>query len=50
MRGSEFVYDSVNVLHYDLNKVSLSTSGPYIDSPKSLQMDKKPKGNNKSKI
>ena len=24
MRGSEFVYDSVDALYYDLNKVSLS--------------------------
>ena len=34
MRGSEFVYDRVNVLYYNLNKVSLSRGGPYIDSPK----------------
>ena len=34
MRGSEFVYDSVDVLHYNLNKVSLSRGGSYIDSPK----------------
>ena len=34
MRGSEFVYDSVDALYYNLNKVSLSTSGSYIDSPK----------------
>ena len=27
MRGSEFVYDSVDVLYYNLNKVSLSRSG-----------------------
>ena len=40
MRGSEFVYDSVDVLYYNLNKVSLSRGGPYIDSPKWLK-DKK---------
>ena len=34
MRGSEFVYDSVDVLYYNLNKVSLSRSGSYIDPPK----------------
>ena len=34
MRGSEFVYDSVDVLHYNRNKVSLSRGGSYIDSPK----------------
>ena len=27
MRGSEFVYDSVDVLYYNLNKVSLSRGG-----------------------
>ena len=32
MRGSEFVFDSIDVLHYDLNKVSLSRGGSFIDS------------------
>ena len=27
MRGSEFVYDSIDVLYYNLNKVSLSRGG-----------------------
>ena len=39
MRGSEFVYDSVDVLCY-LNKVSLSRGGSYIDSPKWLKNKK----------
>ena len=34
MRGSEFVFDSVDALYYDLNKISLSRGGSYIDSPK----------------
>ena len=34
MRGSEFVCDSVDVLHYNLNKVGLSRGGSYVDSPK----------------
>ena len=34
MRGSEFVYDSADVLYYNLNIVSLSRGGSYIDSPK----------------
>ena len=34
MRGSEFAYDSVDALYYNLNKVSLSRGGSYIDSPK----------------
>ena len=40
MRGSEFVYDSVDVLYYNLNKVSLSRGGSYIDSPKWLKSKK----------
>ena len=39
MRGSEFVYDSVDVLYY-LNKVSLSRGGSYIDSPEWLNNKK----------
>ena len=34
MRGSEFIFDSVDVLYYDLNKISLSRGRSYIDSPK----------------
>ena len=33
MRGSEFVFDGVNLLHYDLNKISLNGRGSYIKSP-----------------
>ena len=40
MRGSEFVYDSVDVLYYNLNKVSLSRAVSYIDSPKWLENKK----------
>ena len=40
MRGSEFVYDSVDALYYNLNKVSLSRGGSYIDSPKWLKNEK----------
>ena len=40
MRGSEFVYNSVDVLYYNLNKVSLSRGGSYIDSPKWLKNKK----------
>ena len=34
IRGSEFIFDSVDALYYDLNKISLSRGGSYIDSPK----------------
>ena len=37
MRGSEFAYDSVDTLYYNLNKVSLSRGGSYIDSPEWLK-------------
>ena len=40
MRGSKFVYDSVDVLFYNLNKVSLSRGRSYIDSPKWLKNKK----------
>ena len=40
MRGSEFVYDSVDVLYYNLNRVSLSRDGSYKDSPKWLKNKK----------
>ena len=37
MRGSEFVFDGVNALYYDFNKISLNRSKPYIDSSKWLK-------------
>ena len=40
MRGSEFACDSVDALYYNLNKVSLSRGGSYIDSPKWLKSEK----------
>ena len=41
MRGSEFILDTVDVLYYDLNKISLSRGRSYIDSPKWLKDKKK---------
>ena len=40
MRGSDFAYDNVDSLYYNLNKVSLSRGGSYIDSPKWLKNKK----------
>ena len=37
IRGSEFIFDSVDALYYNLNKVSLSRGGSYIDSLKWLK-------------
>ena len=34
MRGSEFVFDSINMLCYKLHKTSPYRSGSYIDFPK----------------
>ena len=34
MRGSEFIFDSVGALYYDLDKISLGRGGLYIDSSK----------------
>ena len=45
-RGSNFIFDSVDLLHYHLQKMSLKKGGSYIDSPEWL---KKWKSNNKSK-
>ena len=40
IRGSEFVFDSVNSLYYKFHKISLSRGGSYIDSPKWLKNKK----------
>ena len=37
MNGSDFPFDGVNYLYYDLNKISISKGGSYIDSPKLLK-------------
>ena len=39
-RGSDFAFDGVNFLYYDVNKISINKVGSYIDSPKWLK-DKK---------
>ena len=33
MRGSEFVFDGINLLHYGLYKITLNRGGSYIKSP-----------------
>ena len=35
MEGSEFIFDSVDLLYYKLHKISLNRGESYIDSPKS---------------
>ena len=45
IKGSEFVFDSANLLHDKLHTISLNCGGSCIDSPKWL---KNKKSNNKS--
>ena len=40
MKGSEFVFDSVDFLEYKLNKIGLNRGGSYVDSPKWLKNKK----------
>ena len=40
MKGSDFAFDGVNYLYYDLNKISISKVGSYIDSLKWLKNKK----------
>ena len=40
MRGSDFAFDGVNFMYYDLNKISKNRGGSYIDSPKWLKNKK----------
>ena len=47
MKGSEFTFDSVDVLYYNLNKINLNCGGSYKDSPKRLK-NKKAKINRKN--
>ena len=37
MNGSDFVFNGVNYLFYDLNRISISKGGSYIESPKWLK-------------
>ena len=45
MRGSEFVFDYVQLLYYKCHKINLNCGGSYIDSPNWI---KNKKSNNKS--
>ena len=41
MRRSEFVFDSVDLSHNNLHKISLNRGGSYIDSPEWLKKRQK---------
>ena len=45
MRGSDFIFDSVQLMYYKCHKVSFKRGGSLIDI-----LDKKQKSNNKSKM
>ena len=40
MKGSHFIFDSVDALYYNLNKISLNRGESYIDSPEWLKNKK----------
>ena len=40
MKGSEFVFDSIDLLYYKLHKISLNRGGSYIDSTEWLKNKK----------
>ena len=40
MKGSDFEFDGVNFLYYDINEISINRGGSYIDSPKWLKNKK----------
>ena len=40
MKGSDFIFNGINYLYYDLNRITISKAGSYIESPKWLK-DKK---------
>ena len=40
MRGTEFIFDGIDALYYDLHKVNLSGDESYIDSPEWLKSKK----------
>ena len=40
VKGSEFVFDSVDLLEYQHNKIGLNRRGSYVDSPKWLKSEK----------
>ena len=46
MSGSEFVFDAVNVLYYDLNKISVNRGGSYKDSSEWIKNKKATKNPN----
>ena len=40
MRGSDFIFDDVNLLYYKCHKINFKRGGSYIDSSDWLKMEK----------
>ena len=40
MKGSGFIFNGINYLYYDLNRITISKGGSYIESPKRLNNKK----------
>ena len=40
MKGSQLIFDNVDVLYYNLNEISLNRGGSYINSPEWLKNKK----------
>ena len=40
MRGSDFIFDSVQRLYYKCNKINFKCGGSYVDSPDRIKMNK----------
>ena len=40
MKGSDFIFNGVNYLFYDFNRITISKGGSYIESPKWLKEKK----------
>ena len=40
MKGSDFIFDCVNLLHSGCHKINLSRGGPYIDPPDQIENKK----------
>ena len=38
MKGSDFIFNGVNYLFYDLNRITISKGESYIESPKDLRI------------
>ena len=49
MKGSDFIFNGINYLYYDLNRITISKGGSYIESPKWLK-DKKCTINQKNTV